>query len=97
MLYTLKIYPYGKGRSFYRTFEVAPWCSFIELVENILLKFDFDFDHLFEIRTTLRHTDKTITYSLDDFNRPSIFEAVDQAKELNEWDDFNDPCPKYGE
>lgn len=97
MVYTLKIYPYGMGRSCYRTFEVALQFSFIELVEKILLSFDFDFDHLFEIRTTLRHTDKTITYSLGDFNRPSIFEVVDQAKMLNAWDDFNDPCPEHGE
>ena len=108
MLYTFKIYPYGMARTCYRTLQVDGSCSFDELAGDILRAFDFDFDHMYEFRTKLRHVDGNITYSLGEDYCPYDFwkdgdedteetNSSDETETTTEEIEYYDPDPEFGE
>ncbi len=48
LVYTLKVYPQGRGTSVYRIIKISERETLNKLCEVILDSFDFDNDHLFE-------------------------------------------------
>lgn len=108
MLYTLKIYPYGMARTCYRTLQVDGRRQFDDLARVILNAFDFDFDHMYEFRTKLRHADGNITYSFGEDYRPYDFwedgsedteetNSSDETENCTEEIEYDDPDPEFGE
>ena len=88
------------ARSCYRTFVVDGDLSFEDLATDILNVFDFD--HLYEFRTTLRRTGGTIMYSYGEFFYPFSLYSEDLEDESVDTDEckeieYEDPDPDYGE